>query len=198
MWYYFKQTLFLFVYMLFMSFISFAIAALKIPALKVILLILSIALYVFIAVMSSFKEGQQSVSLLNSNDLQRKRIIETGEDIKLKTAGEYRVWKGFFLGFLVTLPLVICLIVHTIIAYTGGGNGAGAVAGMGYALFYIPYSTFLETAVLESAGQYYILLYCVPFMMATCGSPYLLGARKMQAKYDKIQEKHNELYGDKA
>lgn len=196
MWYFTKQTLFLFVYLLFMSFVSFAVSAIQIFALKIVLLVLSLALYTFIVCASSFKEGQEAVKLLNSNDMQRRRIVETGEYIKLKTAGEYKAWKGFIFGLIVVAPLIICMIVHVILSSATGANGAGAVAGLVYSLFYAPYSIFLSETALVSNWQYYILLYAIPYMMGACGVPYLLGARKMQLQYDKIQEKHKELYGE--
>ena len=198
MWYYFKQTLFFFVYLIFMAMISLAITAIGIDALEAVLFGLCIAMYTFIVCSSNYKDGQEAVKLLQSNNMRRKQIIQTGEYIEIKKAGEFRPWKGFLIGFIVVIPLVVMLIVHLILHLSSGGtaNGAGAASGIVYMLFYAPYSSFMTEAALKVGTHYFYLLYAVPYMMIICGVPYLIGAKKMQKQYDRIEQQQQMLYGD--
>ena len=195
MWDFFKQTIFLFIYLVFMAVIALAIDMINIPVLEGVLFIVSLALYTFIAVSSSYKDGKDGVKLMHSNDMQRKHMIETGEIVRIKSGGEYRVWKGFFSGFIVTLPLIICLIVHGILMGTTGSNAAGGVAAAGYMMFYAVFGAFVPQSFSALGGHYFILLYAVPYMIIACGIPYMLGGRKIQKQYDKIKETQELIYG---
>lgn len=81
-----------------MSTISFAILTIEATWLKVTLSALCIAFFLFIVVAFYLQEGQKALKVRHQNDLQRKRMIETGEMIDIKSQKEYKVWKGFAVG----------------------------------------------------------------------------------------------------
>lgn len=194
MWAFFKQIIFLFVYLFFMGIISYAIDQIGIVALEAVLHALCMLVYGFITVTSSYREGKDAAKLLNSNDMQRRHMIETGEPIAIKTGGEYRAWKGYFMGFAICIPLIICEIVHAILISTTGSAGAGGVMSIMYMMFFAIYGAFLPQPIAPTS--YFYLLYALPVMMVICGVPYFFGAKKVQAQYDSIKEKQRILYGE--
>ena len=196
MMYYLKQAFFAFIYLFFMMIIALGILCIGVPWVEFALSILNIALYGFIISMTFYKEGQNSMKVLHSNDIEREQIIKTGEPRKLKIHEEYKPWKGYVIGLIVCVPLLVCLLLHIIIALSSGGTllGAGAVAGFIYLAFFAPCSVFFETA---TVWTYFYILYAVPLIMLMCGIPYNLGASKIQRQYDRIAEKQRQIYGDK-
>jgi hypothetical protein len=199
--YFLKQSGFLFIYNIFMTIIALGILCIQgkdLLWLRMILCVLNIGLYLFIAGMTFYKEGQEALKVRNANDLEREQIIKTGEALPLKIAEEYKPWKGFVMGAIICAPMVIALIVHLILALATNGtvNGAGAVSGLLYMSFFAPVTELLGTETLVWA-QYFIQLYAIPIIVVTAGVGYMLGAKKIQAQYDKIHEKQRQIYGDK-
>ncbi len=202
--YYFKQSFFLIVYNLFMSITAFGIMAIPehLLWLQMILFALNMGLYILILCMVSFKEGQTALKVRSANDLEREQIVKTGNALPLKLHEEYKPWKGYFIGFLIASPIIICLIIHSIlIAFNTNFVGAGAVAGIIYMAFCGPIITlFGEGGVWYGAvplfAQYYILLYAVVVISVANGIAYNKGAAKMQRSYDKIKAKQREIYGE--
>ena len=94
--YYLKQGVFPFIYMLFMAMIAFGIMAINgLVWLKVLLAVLNVGFYAVIVAAMSYKDGQEAMKALYSNDLERREIIRTGEDRPLKIHEEYKAWKVF-------------------------------------------------------------------------------------------------------
>ena len=198
--YYLKQSVFLILYNIFMTIIARAILCIQgddLAWLKILLCVLNIALYLFIVFMTMYAEGGEALKVRHANDLNRREIIRTGEDLPLKLNEEYKPWKGFLIGFLIGSPIIICLIIHTILCLASGGTliGAGVVSSILYMAFFAPVTVLLNVSVL-AWGHYYIVLYTIPVIMAVAGLSYLFGGKKIQAQYDKIEQKQREIYGN--
>ena len=201
MMYYLKQALFGFVYLLFLAISAFGIMLIQNTIAVVLLLVLNLALFIFLMFLFFLKEGEHAKEIKRANDLERKEIVRTGEDRPLKEREEYKPWKGFFIGGLMSAPLLLFLLIYTIVYLCGGGenNVAGAIANF----LYTPFFSFISVSLIAEGqtltfGQYFIVLYCLPILSACTGVPYLIGAKKQQKKYDKILEKQRMLYGDDA
>lgn len=195
--YYVKQALFPFLYLIFMAVIAAGIGLIGSVWAQVVLYLLNLGFYIFLMVVNFFKEGQNALKVRHANDLEREQIIRTGEALPLKLREEYKPWKGFFIGFITAIPLLFCMVLHLILVLCAGEAyiGAGTIASLVYLAFFAPYSVAFTTTL--NAWQYFILLYAVPAIMAIAGVPYMLGARKMQLQYDRIEEKQRQIYGDK-
>lgn len=192
--YYLKTAIFGFVYLIIMDLVALLISYIKSDVWQFVVSVLAIAFYFFVAGAIYFKEGETALDLLHNNDNQRRRMVETGELVEIKTAAEYKPYKGFIIGAFICVPLVILLILHLIIGLAADANGAGIAATFMYFLFYLPYGAF-HTGSLVFA-DYFVILYSIIIISAGVGIAYLLGARKSQRKYDLIERKHREIYGD--
>ena len=192
-----KQMIIPLIYLVFMAIISFGILCINndLMWLKVVLNILNLALYGYIVGAVSLKEGEIALKVRISNDAERLRIIETGEDRPLKLKEEYKAWKGFVFGLMACVPLIILLIIHAILtAINPELVGAGAIANF----IYLPFGAFIRvdnTMTLENWHFYFNLIAVVIIPILT-GIPYMLGARKIQLQQEKILEKQRQIYGD--
>lgn len=201
MWYYVKQGLLPFIYLFFTAITAFGILCIEgLVWLKVVLLLLNIGLYVFIVSAASFKDGQEALKVRIANDLERMQIVRTGESLPLKLKEEYKPWKGFFHGFIACIPLVVLLIVHTIVMLTGGGNGAGAIAGFIYMMVFafsrVNINTGATAATPINPTIYYWSLLAIPVIVLATGIAYILGGKKIELQQQRIREKQRSIYGE--
>ena len=195
--YYIKNALFGFAYLILMDLVSILTIMVESTFWKAVIGIAAILFYCFVIGTVYNKEGETALDCLHSNDVQRRRMVESGEIIPINTATEYKHYKGFIIGAFICAPLVFLLLIHLIIGLASGGtlNGAGIVSTFVYFTFYVPYGAFhTETLVF---GNYFVLLYAIVVTALTAGIAYILGAQKAQRKYDMIERKHREIYGDK-
>ena len=198
-WFYLKQSLISFVYLIFMAMTAMGIVMIgdNLLALKIILCILNVGLYGFIVAATSFKDGQSALKVRIANDLERVQIIKTGEDRPLNLKEEYKAYKGFVFGLISCIPCVVLLLVHTILVFGVGHEytGAGAIAGFIYMMF------FAFVRLISSAGEpsiylFYFNLVCLVVVPVLTGVPYMLGARKIELQQKKIKERQRQIYGD--
>ena len=164
------------------------------PALKIILLLANLGLFIFI-VFSLFKtEGQKAFKTRIANDMERAHIIETGEDRPIDSAAEYKTWKGFVMGIVASFPLIIVLIVHTIlIAINFQSTGAGAIGAIFYAMIY----GFVMALTTElTAYTYYFMTIYIVILSVTMGLGYMIGGKTIEHQQEMIKEKHRQIYGD--
>lgn len=201
MWYYVKQGLLPFIYLFFTAITAFGILCIEgLVWLKVLLLLLNIGLYVFIVSAASFKDGQEALKVRIANDLERMQIVRTGESLPLKLKEEYKPWKGFFHGFIACIPLVILLIIHTVVMLTGGGNGAGAIAGFIYMMVFafsrVNINTGATAATPINPTIYYWSLLAIPVIVLATGIAYILGGKKIELQQQRIREKQRSIYGE--
>lgn len=200
--FYLKQGIIPFVYIIFVSVISMAILAIgdDLVWLKAVLCTCNIALYSAVAVGTSFKEGQTALKVRVANDLERQQIIKTGEYRPLKKHEEYKWWKGFLIGGIACLPLLILLLLHTILIIINPAlNGCGVVASFIYMAFFafimLKVGKADNTVPIEPT-KFYFGLIALPIVMLACGIGYNLGARKIQQQQNAIKQKHREIYGE--
>ncbi len=195
--YLFRTSMLPFVYLLISIGTSLGIGLIdsNLNALKLILCILNIALYVVVVFLDLFHEGGRAVQTRRHNDLTRREIVRTGEDLKLEK-GEYSFKNGIFIGLIVSAPLIIALIIHTILHFTTNGEviTSGVVASIVYLIFYEPYFIFIGQS---SSAYYFILLYAVPVICAITTVPYYLGARKIIKQNEKLAETYYKIHGEK-
>ncbi|MBE5733434.1 MAG: hypothetical protein E7347_00110 [Clostridiales bacterium] len=196
--YYLKQTFIPVMYLIFMTMIAFSILLIgdDLMWLKIVLLLLNIALYCSLVGAISYKEGEFALTTRVANDVERRNIIRTGEDLPLKLHEEYKVWKGFFFGFLACVPLIVMMIIHTILYFAMGPQYD--VCGRVSSFIYMAFASLaqISSEVEIQQWHYYFTLISVPIIMITTGVPYIFGARKIQRQQDRIKEKHRQIYGE--
>lgn len=192
--YYLKNAFIPFFYLMFTGLTSLSISMITndLLWLKMILWVLNVGLYACVVFLTSFKDGQTAYGVLQSNDREREIIVKTGEYRELRLVEEYRPWKGFFHGFLATIPLIVLLIIHAIVIAGDPTNiSVGRIAGFIYMTFYSFFSFGGATAY-----AFFYTLIAVPIMTLTAGIPYLLGARKASKNYAIATDLKNRIYGD--
>lgn len=195
MWTYIKQSFMAFFYLLFMITTSYAISVLdeSFFVLQIVLSIANLLLYFIILAGASFKDGEQALKVRNVNDLKRQEIIRTGEDLELKIHQEYAPWKGFFAGFIACIPLILCLIIHSILLFSGSTvETFGQAAGVIYNGFFVLVRIFSEI----TPYSYYWALLCIPIIVALSGVPYILGARRIELQQEYIKQTHKIIHGE--
>ena len=170
--------------------------------LKAILLSLNLLLYVYIVGAVAFKDGEQALKVRNNNDFERKIIIKTGENRPLDLIGEYKVWKGFLIGAVACIPVVLLLLIHTIlISIDPTKTGVGTVVSFLYmcvfAFFRInviqtgwdSMDESLATNATIAPELYYVTLLMIPILILTIGIGYFLGAKREELKNRKLKER---------
>lgn len=189
--YFLKQIGFCLLYLFFMDSVAFGIDALESEFLKFLLYIANLGLFFFLMFVVSSKEGEEARKLLETNDAERRYMLETGELRPIDRAKEYTPFKGFFVGLCMCIPLVILLLIHLCIGIFGGtSNGVGVAAATCYMCFWMPYSVlFAGSTTIVAWGEYFAILYCVPLLMLGLGLPYILGAKKIDKQYRAFKDR---------
>lgn len=194
MGFYIKKAVFPFVYLFFMAITAFGILCIEnLLWLKIILSILNIGLYGFIVASVFFKEGEESIKVQRANDLERREMVKTGIVRPLKLKEEYKPWKGCFMGFLVCVPLLVLLLIHSIIFIAGGETRAFGIIG-GF-IYFVVFSFFNLGGTQLTMASYYWSLVSVPFISCLSGISYNLGARKIMLQLKRISDKQKQIYG---
>lgn len=193
--YYLKASIIPFLYLFFQSSISIAIYTIEIKPLGLTLLGLNAALFFFTISVISFKNGESAFKVLLLNDVERRIIIETGEDRPLKLSEEYSHVKGVILGLVPLAPLLILMLVHFIIFIAGGEyTGLGAICVF---LYKVPYAFFEYLGYQITQTNCFLTLLTVPVVFFPIYISYTLGARKARIMHDRIEEDRKSLHGEK-
>lgn len=197
MWYYIKQAIVPFFYLIFGTIIALGILVIdaKLVWLKAVLLALNLALYLFIVGAASFKDGETALKIRVANDLERWNIIRTGEDRPLKLKEEFKMWKGFAPGLITCVPLVILVLVHAIIHLAGGESMAAAGISN---ILYLTFGGFAHVIDADGGASLavYLNLVALVIIPLTTGLSYYLGGRKIELQQEMIEEKKRQIYGD--
>ncbi len=195
--YFLSQCIFPLFYSAIMLFLGLAIKLISddLMWLKYLLFVVVFGFYAVMICSISFKDGQNAVKIQHANDVERLNIIRTGEDRSLDLVQEYKPWKGFVSGLVVSSPVIILLILQAIFMLAGTEvQWPGAVAGYVYFVFFM---FLLPGKKIDVPKTYYFWsIIAVPIMMLLMGVPYLLGARKQKLIYENIKDKHKEIYGE--
>lgn len=196
--YYIKMAFMPFIYLVFATMLGWGITIIdkNLIVLQYVLCAVNTLFYAGIVGMAAFKDGQKAVQIRAQNDIYRRKIVETGEDLPLDIYGEYTPWKGFFIAFLACVPSILLVIIHFIIHLIDptAPSSVGMAAGM---LSMVVFSYFLITETVTVA-QYAFILLLVPFVCGVYGGMFVIGANKEQKYYDKIYEKSKRINGDKS
>lgn len=198
MWYLFKQSLVPFAYLFFSATIASGVFSIEgcDPIIAFVLLLINAGLYVFVVWSLLAKEGEKGFTARQTNDYNRKRIIETGEDLPLNIAEEYTWWKGFAVGGIIIAPLVILMLIHTIFLLAGSPIvGTGAITSFAYMVIF----AFTRIGATATVGiyDYYWTLLCIPFILSITGFAYIMGAKKKERQQKSIEQIKNNIRGDK-
>ena len=196
--FYLKKAIIGLVYLLFSAVTAYGV--LFIPGLtwlKIILLILNLSLYGYILASTAFQDGQASYKVRMINDLNRQQIVLTGEDIPIDTQKEYRPYKGFIIGLVICVPLIVLLIIHLIVTSTNPLNqDFGVTASFLYLSFYaFAGAKFGVDKVFASVSPYWTLI-AIPVIVLIQGLFFYLGGRKIELQQEMIKEKHKILHGE--
>ncbi len=167
----------------FMSLLLLAAQAIEIVWLQIVLGIVCIAGGIFFNAHLLFHFGAAHDDVLRSGILYRKREeegIAISPDHHVEK--EYRPWKGFYIGFLMGLPVIILGILSGALeGTTAGGYLAGAFVMLaGCAI--VPF-TWLRNYVASMSGlslYWTILTIVVPILVS--GLFYILGAYRNRRK----------------
>lgn len=195
--YYFKKTIWAIMYLVLTVAFGFGIMFVgtnhDIP--KLIASLLNLGLFTVAMVLVFYKEGKRAYHTLLENDLTRKRIIETGKDLPIKRAEEYKAYKGFMIGVFVCLPLILLLIAHLIVSLATDGQVTtlGIISGFAYLIFYEPFAIFFHGEVYWHS--FMITLYAVPYVSLAIGLPYYFGARAKRLEREEIEKTNKQIYG---
>ena len=142
----------------------------------------------------SFKHGEQAYKDLLANDVERRIMVENNVLRPLKLNEEYRPWKGFVMGALPCIPLVIFMIPHLIVVISGGSyQGFGYIASFLYYSF-LAFADFFGSEL--TVYSYFWTLVALPVLSLTSGIPYLMGARKARIIEERILEQEKFIYGE--
>ena len=180
-------------------FIFFIIIAMGIQALnagdvlRVILGCLAFIMLVLCLGGIMLKEGEDAIKILLANDIQRREIIRTGRDVEINVSKEYRPWKGFIVGVIFCIPLVIFIILFATNGVQEGMLNFGKLTEVVYSPFYVLVGDFNKTTSLDVYIGAIFVLVCFPLML---GIPYVLGAHRRKNQTRIAEEMHKSIHGD--
>ena len=162
---------------------------------KLILLVLNLALFVFIYCGIAFKDGEKALKVRISNDKMRELIVLTGDDYKLDLEGEFKVRKGFITGALACIPLAFFLLIDLLIARENN------VAVMAIQIFYMAFYgffnlDFLDVHEVPLYSSHYWALISVPILIILQGVFFYMGGKKVEREQKRFKNRHNDLFGE--
>ncbi len=193
--YYLKNSWIPFLYMLFQSGLCIAIFDIGIKTLGLVLLALNTAIFIFTICVFAFKNGESSYKELLLNDVQRRIIVETGEDRPLNLKEEYAPYKAVVLGLFPLIPLFLFMLIHFIVFIAGGEYlGMGSLAVF---MYKCPYAFFEYLGYKLTMENSFLTLLSVPVVFFPIFISYNLGARKTRIINEKIEEERKYLHGEK-
>ncbi len=198
MGYYLKKAIIGFVYLIFSAVTAYAILFIPDLAwLKIVLLILNLGLYSYVLASTAFQDGQSAYKVRMTNDLNRRQIIITGEDLPLDTKKEYKSYKGFIIGAVICIPLVVLLVIHAIVVKSNPTNkDFGITAGFMYLIVYAFAGVGVKVDNFFAVVSPYWALFAIPVIVLVQGVFYYLGGRKIELQQQMIKEKHKMLHGE--
>lgn len=194
--YFLRLTIAPIVYFLSTAFIVLGVQAFPTlsPIVRIILNSIFIGLYVLCTFVVMRKEGELAFNKLLLNDISRRKLLETGEDVVIKTTEEYRPYKGFIVGLICVIPLIILIMLHLIVRVPGEISDMGIYAEM----FYSPiYAFFGHYKNATESSLYWGLLIAIVFLPISIGIPYIIGAMKRRKQDQDIAETNRRIYGDR-
>lgn len=198
MGYYVKKAMIGFVYLIFSAITAYGIIFIPdLPWLRVILLILNVGLYSYVLGATAFQDGQAAYKVRMANDLNRKQIVLTGEDIPLDTKKEYKAYKGFIIGLIICAPLIILLTIHIIVTSSNPLNqDFGTTACFLYMMAYAFAGVNVSATKFFAVVSPYWTLLAIPLIVLVQGILYYLGGRKIELQQEMIRERQKIIHGE--
>ena len=197
--FYLKKAFFIFVYIVLASFIAMAIAVIEGQvALKILLLVANLGLFIYIVCMMAYQDGQKALKVRIANDKEREHIIRTGEDININRSEEFKVYKGFLIGLVSCAPLLIFLALHLIISASNPANTTFSDIS-NYLYFFVGAFANLDPSEIYEAVIYstpYWSLLAIPPIMLAHGICFIFGAKKVEKQHQAVKDIHRSIYGD--
>ena len=192
--YYLKNAFLPFMYTIFCSMIAIGVFSIESKPFGFILLALNFAVYIFVLAVVGFKGGEQAYKVMLTNDMERREIIRTGKDRPINEKEEYSPVKGFMLGFVPCIPLLVLMFIQFLISIFGGSyEGLSAIGSLIYKVVY----AFFEYAEIFTKGYgKFICLLIVPVIIISTYVSYELGAKKERKVQEKIKESKKYIYGE--
>lgn len=165
---------------------------------KFVMSLVNLSVFILSIIIMFYREGETAYKQLGTNDIMRQRMIETGKDIPIKRAEEYRAWKGFVLPLFIFIPMVILLVIHLIVGCTSGytNNTFGVISSFIYMAFYSPVFTFAVQGTIQPTAHF-ATLYAIPLTSVIAGVAYIVGAKKRKKAEEFIENKNSAIHGEK-
>lgn len=196
--FYLKKAIVGLAYLLFSAVTAYAILFIPdLVGLKIALLVLNLSLYCYVLAVTAFQDGQAAYKVRLANDLNRKQIILTGDDIPLDTQKEYKHYKGFVIGLIICIPVIVLIGIHAILMATNSSNqDFGLVASYIYMMVYAFAGLHVKVENLFNVVSPYWNLLAIPVIILVQGVFFYLGGRKIELQQEMIREKHRMIHGE--
>ena len=184
------------VYLACFAFSTVAIASIDgfTPFVKSLVSVAFMLIYLVLLSAVMLKEGQDAYGVLLSNNSQRRYMVETGKIVDFDATKEYGAWKGFVVGLLCCVPLIIMFLLHVISFPRGEESTVSIICEMMYGVFFSIGRTYQETNELGFFIGTGVILVAFPLMT---GIPYVIGAKHRRLQQEKVRRINQELHGDK-
>ena len=196
--FYLKKAIIGLAYLLFSAVTAYAILFIPdLVGLKIALLVLNLSLYCYVLAVTAFQDGQTAYKVRLANDLNRKQIILTGDDIPLDKQNEYKHYKGFVIGLIICIPVIVLIGIHAILMATNSSNqDFGLVASYIYMMVYAFAGLHVKVENLFNVVSPYWNLLAIPVIILVQGVFFYLGGRKIELQQEMIREKHRMIHGE--
>lgn len=190
-----KASFFLMIYLILFGITSAAITTLKNVVLRAVLYSVCILFHLVICAFMCYGEGKKSMKVRISNDAIRRRIVQTGEDLRYDKKAEYRTVNGFIMSLITTIPVIVVSLI-CLISYLSFGavpNTLKVVTNYVSGNFY--YLFCIISGVTADWGYAMPIVFIALFSISmTLG--YYLGGRKTEKNMDKINETKRKIKGE--
>ena len=110
------------------------------------------------------------------------------------TTKEYKVWKGFVVGLICCIPLIVMVLLHLISFPRGDTSRVSIICEMVYGVFYSIGRTYQHT---NESGFFIGAIVVVLSLSIMNGVPYMIGARLRRLQQEKIKRMNEELHGER-
>ena len=188
--YYFKNALFMFVFLLTCSILSLVVTLIDNTTVKFLLSLVSVAFFFLEMFAYCDYLGRDAERLKNSNAQALKAMLATGREIKIQTYGEFAWYKALIIASITCCIPVIFSLIQLIVTACGSNNIALLnIIKVMFAVFYAPQNSFST-----DISVYYTLLY-IPFAIGFAELGYFVGKSKIDAEQKQIQQIKNKING---
>ncbi len=196
--YYLKKFFLIIVYLISSGVIASSVLIIEGMAwLKLILLALNLALFVFIYGAIAFKDGEKALRVRISNDKIRELIVQTGDDYKLDLEGEFTIRKGFITGATACIPLIFLLLLNLFFSVSNPNNIALQALELFYMVFFGFFNLdFLEVHKVALYASPYWTLIAIPVLIIVHGIFFYLGAKHLEAQQERFKQSHRRFHGE--